>query len=166
MLSKQDIYDLLDKHGIIYAPYAHSAVYTMEEMDALPIPHKELVVKNLFLRDDRKKVYYLVTLPGHKTVSFKMLANRIPSRPLSFASEEKLQELLMLQKGHVTPFGLLNDARQTVVMVFDKSLQGQRVGIHPLENNATVFLALDDLITLLEEHGNPVILCNLDVPLL
>lgn len=109
MLDKKGTYDLLDKYQFIYEAHEHSAVYTIEELDALNIPHSEQIVKNLFLRDDKKKNYYLVTVPGHKTVNLKSLSERIPSRKLSFASEESLRELLMLERGHVTPLGVLNN---------------------------------------------------------
>ncbi|MGE4353999.1 MAG: YbaK/EbsC family protein [Oscillospiraceae bacterium] len=52
---------------------------------------------------DKKRNYYLVTVPGHKTINLKSLSEKIPGRKLSFANEEMLLELLALRKGHVTP---------------------------------------------------------------
>ena len=46
-------------------------------------------------------------------------------------------------------------------MVLDASLRGQTVGVHPLENTATIFLSLDDLAALLEDQGVPVVWCPL-----
>ena len=126
------------------------------------LPNKEQVVKNLFLRDDKKRNYYLVTLPGHKTVSLKNLSERIPSRKLSFASDASLREFLMLEKGHVTPLGILNNAEHNVIVVFDKSLQNERIGIHPMENNVTIFIGFEDVKRLIEDHGNTVVMCDLD----
>ncbi|MEA4968967.1 MAG: prolyl-tRNA synthetase associated domain-containing protein [Candidatus Pelethousia sp.] len=162
MLHKEDFYALLDQRHIAYEACEHPAVYTMEEVEAQNIPHREQIVKNLFLRDDKKRSYYLVTLAGHKTVNLKHLGERIPSRKLTFASEDDLWEFLKLEKGHVTPAGILNDAQCRVTMVFDKELEGKRVGIHPLENTATVFLTFEDVKSLVEEHGNPIVLCDLD----
>lgn len=160
MLDKKATYALLDSLGFVYEQYEHSAVYTIEEMDALELPHKEQVVKNLFLRDDKKRNYYLVTLPGHMTANLKSLSERIPSRKLSFASEDDLRRLLMLEKGHVTPLGVLNNTEKNVTVVFDRSLQGQQIGIHPMENTATVFLAFEDVQKIIERHGNPIVLCD------
>lgn len=159
MLNKETLYALLDRHQFGYEVYDHPAVYTIEEMDALDIPHKEQVVKNLFLRDDKKRNYYLVTVPGHKTINLKRLGEKIPSRKLSFANEENLFEMLMLHKGQVTPLGVLNNAQKNVTVVFDQELRGTRIGIHPMENNATVFIAFEDVLKLIEEHGSPVVLC-------
>lgn len=162
MPEKEDIYTLLDARHIVYEACDHAAAYTIEELDALQIPHKEQIVKNLFLRDDKKRNYYLVTVPGYKTVDLKSLSERIGSRKLSFAGEETLWELLKLKKGHVTPFGILNNTEKNVVVVFDSSLQGQRIGIHPMDNTATVFLPLEDVRKLIDEHGNTVIMCGVD----
>jgi len=161
-MDKNETYSLLDSLGVIYERCEHASVYTIEEMEALELPHKELVVKNLFLRDDKKRNYYLVTLPGHKAANLKSLSERIPSRKLSFASEDDLRRLLMLEKGHVTPLGVLNDTEKNVTVVFDRCLEGQRIGIHPMENTATVFLAFDDVRKLIERHGNPIVLCDCD----
>ena len=120
------------------------------------------IIISLFLRDDKKRNYYLVTLPGHKSANLKSLSERIPSRKLSFASEDDLRKLLLLEKGHVTPIGVLNNAEKNVTVVFDRSLQGQRLGIHPMENTATVFLAFEDVQKLIERHGNPIVLCDCD----
>lgn len=162
MLDKKGTYDLLNQYQFIYEAHEHSAVYTIEELDALNLPHSEEIVKNLFLRDDKKRNYYLVTVPGHKTVNLKSLSERIPSRKLSFASEESLGELLMLERGHVTPLGVLNNTQKNVIVVFDKSLQNRRIGVHPMENTATVFIAFEDIKKLIEDHGNAVVLCDFD----
>lgn len=162
MLNKTDTYALLEKNQFDYEVYEHPSVNTIEEMDALAIPHKDQVVKNLFLRDDKKRNYYLVTIPGHKNINLKSLAERIPSRKLSFADEDTLWEMLNLEKGHVTPMGVLNNAQKNVIVVFDNSLCGQKIGIHPMENTATVFLAFENVLKLVETHGNPIVMCELE----
>ncbi|HEX3037656.1 MAG TPA: prolyl-tRNA synthetase associated domain-containing protein [Oscillospiraceae bacterium] len=161
-LNKEDTYALLDSYHIAYESYEHDAAYTIEDLDKMNIPHKEWIVKNLFLRDDKKRNYYLVTVPGYKTVDLKKLSEKIPSRKLSFANEEALFELLALKKGHVTPLGILNNTHKNVIVVFDNVLQGQKIGIHPMENTATVFLDFENVVKLIEEHGNPVVMCDID----
>lgn len=162
MLDKKAIYALLAQRDFEHQVYEHPPVYTIEELDALALPGSEQIVKNLFLRDDKKKNYYLVTLPGHKAVDLKGLREKIPSRKLSFANSEELMAHLKLESGSVTPLGALNDAERAVTVVFDQSLRGQWVGVHPLENTATVFMAFDDLLSLLKDHGSPIVLCDMD----
>ena len=161
-MDKQGVYTLLNQAHISYEVYEHPPVYTIADLDMLHLPRAEKIVKNLFLRDDKKKNFYLVSMPGHRSVNLKALAERIPSRKLSFASQADLWERLRLEKGHVTPLGILNDERKEVVVVFDRALQDRQIGIHPMENTATIFLAFEDVRRLVEEHGNPVVLCDLD----
>ena len=159
-MDKQAVYTFLNQAHIPYAVYEHPSVYTIADLDALHLPRAEQIVKNLFLRDDRKKNFYLVSVPGHRSINLKTLAERIPSRKLSFASEVDLWEWLRLEKGHVTPLGILNNEQRDVIAVFDRALQGRQIGIHPMENTATIFLAFADVLRLVEEHGNPVVLCD------
>ncbi|MGG4403537.1 YbaK/EbsC family protein [Paenibacillus amylolyticus] len=162
MLNKQGFYDLLDRNNIVYESIEHPAVYTMEEIFSYQIPHTERIVKNLFLRDDKKRNYYLVTIAGTKSVDLRSLSEKIPSRKLSFASEKDLLELLGLEKGHVNPMGVLNNIQKNVTVVFDKDLDGQKIGIHPMENTATVFLKFEDVKELITAQGSNVVMCDVE----
>ncbi|WP_145051132.1 prolyl-tRNA synthetase associated domain-containing protein [Paenibacillus xylanexedens] len=160
MLDKQGFYHLLDSYNINYESIEHPAVYTMEEIFSYQIPHTEHIVKNLFLRDDKKRNYYLVTIAGTKSIDLGSLSETIPSRKLSFASEKDLLELLRLEKGHVNPMGVFNNIQQNVIVVFDKDLVGQKIGIHPMENTATVFLEFEDVKALITAHGRNIVMCD------
>jgi len=64
-MTKQETYDYLETHGISYEVTEHAAVYNMEELDAVDLPYPEADAKNLFVRDDKKKNYYMI--PGAVT---------------------------------------------------------------------------------------------------
>ncbi|MGI6677789.1 MAG: prolyl-tRNA synthetase associated domain-containing protein [Dehalobacterium sp.] len=163
MLGKSETYELLNRKGMEYTSYEHVPVYTIEEMMALDLPAPEKVVKNLFLRDDKGRNHYLVVLAGHKTVNLKELAGKISSRSLSFASESRLEKFLGLKPGGVTPLGVLNNASHDVTVVFDHELTEQDlIGVHPMENTATIFMKPDDLLRLIQEQGNPLIFCEFE----
>ncbi|MGI6728519.1 MAG: prolyl-tRNA synthetase associated domain-containing protein [Anaerovoracaceae bacterium] len=152
---RQVVFEKLKKAGIEYELIEHPAMHTIEEMEALELNNKKEINKNLFLRDDKKKRYLLLMLSQDKKVDLKELSAKINSRPLGFASEADLQTYLGLSKGAVTPFGVLNDERRSVEVLIDKSLlRNQRVGVHPNDNTATVFLKLKDLERVITEHGN------------
>lgn len=53
-MNKQQTYDFLTKHGIAYEITEHETVYNMKEMEAMELPHKEVLEKNLFVCDDKK----------------------------------------------------------------------------------------------------------------
>jgi Ala-tRNA(Pro) deacylase len=162
MLDKKDLYALLDSRHISYENFDHPAVYTMEEARLQDIPYDEKVVKNLFLRDDKKRNYYLVAIAGNKTVNLKELSDQLQSRKLGFASEADLWEYLKLEKGSVTPVGILNNTQKNVIMVFDNDLIGEKIGIHPMENTATIILDFEDVKRLIEEHGHTIVMCDFD----
>ena len=161
MVTKRSLYALLDQRGIPYEAVEHPAVYTMEELAHLHLPGEDRILKNLFLRDDKKRNYYLVSARGEGALNLKELARRLGSRPLSFASPGDLAARLHLEPGHVTPLGALNDQAAKVTVVMDAALQNTVVGVHPLENTATIFLSAEDLVGLLREHGTPVVFCQL-----
>ena len=155
MYGKAETLELLDRSGIVYELYEHVAIYTVAEAVAAGIPHRELGAKNLFLRDDKHRAYYLVCLPDEKNVSLREIQERLGSRRLSFASEQDLRAILGLVPGAVTPLGALNDAELRVEVVLDQALvDAGRVTVHPCDNTATVLLATADLIELLRRHDH------------
>ncbi|SDO09999.1 prolyl-tRNA synthetase associated domain-containing protein [Acetanaerobacterium elongatum] len=157
MDKQQVVFDTLKQLNIPYEAVNHPAVYTIDEMDALHLPHGESVVKNLFLRDFKGRRHFLVVLRQDKTADLKALRDKLGCTPLSFASQERLMQYLGLTKGSVTPFGVLNDTGHTVEVVFDSDLEGSAcIGVHPNENTATVFLSYDNLVRVITCCGNPV----------
>ena len=151
------VLDTLARMGIEYELWEHPAVYTIEEMDALPLKRPDVIAKNLFLRDAKGKCHFLVVLKKEKSARLDQLQEQLGSTKLSFASAERLDRFLGLEKGAVTPFGVLNDEARAVEVVLDSDLMEQDlIGVHPNENTATVVLKPADLLRVLEEHGNPV----------
>lgn len=153
----KEVFDVLESMSILYDVIEHPAVYTMEEMDKLNIDNKNEVVKNLFVRDDKKKRYFLIVLQKNKRVDLKEIKKELNSRPLSFASEEDLSKYMKLSKGSVTPFGILNDVESKVEVVFDKDiLLFERIGVHPNDNRATVWISPKDLEVVIKNYGNNI----------
>jgi Ala-tRNA(Pro) deacylase len=157
-MDKQQTYDFLTASGVEYEVTEHEAVYNMEELDAVDLPYPGDDAKNLFVRDDKKRNYYLITVRGDKRVDLKEFRKTYETRPLRFASEDDLMAIMKLIAGAVTPLGLLNDDECKVQLYIDEDfLAGEgRIGVHPNDNTATVWLQAKDLIKLIEEHGNTV----------
>ena len=157
-MNKAEIYEFKKNRGIWHEIVEHGAVYNMAEMALIDLPHPEADAKNLFVRDDKKKNYYLITVRGDKRVDLKEFRKNQGTRALSFASAEELMDILGLIPGAVTPLGLLNDGECRVKLFIDSELAGTNglVGVHPNDNTATVFLKTEDLIKIITEHGNQV----------
>jgi Ala-tRNA(Pro) deacylase len=153
-MNRLEVLDMLADLSISHNVIDHPAAHTVEELDDLALPDTDQIAKNLFLRDDMKQHYYLVSVQKDKTVNLKALRSLLGTRPLSFASEEELFAYLGLKKGAVTPFGLLNDEEQKACFVLDQDLLLlPRIGVHPIENTATVWLPPGDLVTIMESRG-------------
>lgn len=157
-MNKKQIYDYLVEKNISYEITEHKAVYNMNELSQIDIPYPEADAKNLFVCDDKKRNYYLITIKGDKRVDLKEFKKNHNTRSLSFASENDLMHILNLRPGSVTPLGILNDKEIKVTVFIDKDFieAPGLIGIHPNDNTATVWLKTDDLINLIKEHGNQV----------
>ena len=157
-MNKQDIYSYLTERNIWHEITEHKAVYNMAELAGIDIPYPDSDAKNLFVRDDKKRNYYLITVKGDKRFDLKEFRQRNNTRPLSFASEIDLINIMNLTPGSVTPFGILNDKELKVHVFIDEDFAENPclIGIHPNENTATVWMKTNDLIDIIKEHGNTV----------
>ena len=155
-MNKKEIYDFLNSNKIEYEVTEHPALFSMDDVCDVELPYPEADAKNLFVRDDKKRNYYLITVRGAKRVDLKEFGTEHGTRRLSFASAEDLKKYLGVEPGSVSPLGLLNDEERKVKFFLDsefKDVTG-RIGIHPNDNTATVWLKTDDLIKIIKDHGN------------
>ncbi len=155
-MTKKEIYDFLKNREIDFEVTEHKAVFNMEELSEVDLPYPECDAKNLFVRDEKKKNYYLITVKGDKRVNLKEFRKAHGLKNLSFASPEDLLNILKLTPGSVTPLGLLNDEENKVHFYLDQEFNGGKIGVHPNDNTATVWLNASDLIKIIENSGNEV----------
>ena len=157
-MNKQDIYEYLKTKNIWHEITEHEAVYNMQELESVELPYPDADGKNLFVRDDKKANYYLITVKGDKRVDLKEFRRNNGTRNLSFASADDLMNIMGLIPGAVSPLGILNDEELKVHFYIDKDFMNDShlIGIHPNDNTATVWLKVEDLIEIIKEHGNTV----------
>lgn len=163
-MKKQDIYNYLNEKNIWHEITEHRAVYHMAELSAIDIPYPEANAKNLFVRDDKKQNYCLITVKNDKRVDLKKFRRANQTRPLSFAAEDDLMKYMGLTAGAVTPFGILNDEGRRIKLFLDRDFLDVPglIGVHPNDNTATVWLKTEDLAAVIREHGNEV--CVVEIP--
>ncbi len=157
-MDKQQVYDYLKQENISYEITEHKAVYNMAEISGIEIPYPEYGAKNLFVCDDKKRNYYLITVKGDKRVDLKEFRKNNNTRALSFASAGDLMDIMGLIPGAVTPLGLLNDSECKVTLFLDNDFMNDlgMIGVHPNDNTATVWMKAKDLMKLIRQHGNTV----------
>ncbi|WP_448902665.1 prolyl-tRNA synthetase associated domain-containing protein [Eubacterium sp.] len=159
-MGKQEIYSYLNEKNIWHEITEHKAVYNMADLAYVEIPYPDGDAKNIFIRDDKKKNFYLITVKGDKRVDLKTFRTVYETRPLSFVSEKDMVKMIGLHPGSVTPLGILNDEERKIKVYIDKCLLDRQgiIGVHPNDNTATVWLKTNDLIEIIKEHGNEVYL--------
>ena len=129
----------------------HEAVATVEEASEkghdLPGAH----TKNLFVKDKKGRIF-LVAVPAHARVDLKQLHKAIGAQGrVSFASADRLWDLLGVRPGSVTLFGAVNDEDGQVTVVMDEEIaSAETICAHPLENTATTAIARDDMMDFLK----------------
>jgi Ala-tRNA(Pro) deacylase len=144
----------LDELGIAHETVEHAPVFTVEESQDLRGQLDGAHVKNMFLRDKKKRLW-LVTVLEDRVVDLKALKKRIGAQgSLSFGDAELLMAVVGVTPGSVTPFGVINDADKRLSVILDSGIFAeQTVNAHPLRNDKTTRIASADLIRFMEAEG-------------
>lgn len=157
MNSREKIIARLDELNIKYELVEHEAAFTMEDFNGLGINENDEICKNLFLRDYKGNRHMLVVIKGSKNADLVLIRNEINSTRLSFASDERMKKHLDVSKGCVSPFGVINDGNDAVEVYFDSDLKDKpRLGFHPNDNTATIFLSFADINRYVESTGHKI----------
>ena len=146
---------MLDSLGIAHSTVKHPPLFTVEQSRALrgQIPGGH--TKNLFLRDKKYDIYLVVALED-ADIDLKGLHRRLgASGRFSFGSADLLREVLGVEPGAVTPFGVINDTEGRVTVVLDTAMMAhETLNYHPLVNTMTTSISRDDLVKFLESTGH------------
>jgi Ala-tRNA(Pro) deacylase len=152
-----DIYEFFERHNIEYERQDHPPVYTCEQADRLVAPMGGAKTKNLFLRDNKGRRHFLVTVDSRKTVDLKALSAVIGAGKLSFGSPQRLEKHLGLEPGAVTILAAVNDPDQTVEFFVDRELwEAEAFQCHPLVNTATLLISKENLERVFDASGHTV----------
>lgn len=152
--SSSAIYAALEALAIPFEKFDHPPLFTCEDSEKYELPDMGGHTKNLFIRNKRGDKYYLVTVCAEKRVDLKALAKLLAESKLSFASPERLMEVLKLTPGSVSPFALINDTEKQVTVIIDNGLmRHDRLGYHPGLNTQTLVITSKDLPKFLEAQG-------------
>lgn len=156
-LNETKIYNILNKLNIEYNVVEHEAVYTAEQLVILNHITKGCQCKNLFLRNAKGNKYYLIVVRGDKHVDLNSLKEKIGSSRLSFASPERLYNVLKLLPGSVNPFSLVNDTEKKVELYIDEDvIKEEYLNFHPNINTKTVNISKEGFKKFLEYLKYPL----------
>ena len=137
-----------------FTTHKHPPLRTVEDAKAFRGDLQGAHIKNLYLRD-RKKRNFLLVVEEDKTIDLKALPIHIGSDRLSFGNDDRLLEILGVRPGAVSPFTLINDPDHKVGLIFDADLVDQPcLFAHPLVNDMTLGLSGADLMRFFEHTGH------------
>ena len=131
---------------ISFTKHTHPPLRTVEDAKALRGDLQGVHIKNLYLRD-RKKRNFLLVAEEDKAIDLKALPSLVGSDRLSFGSADRLFEMLGVRPGAVSPFTLINDPDHKVQLLLDSDLADQPcLFAHPLVNDMTLGVSWADLM--------------------
>ena len=144
-----EIIRMLEEKGIPYSLIEHKRVFSIAELDEIDADEKDSIVKNIVLCDDKKKSFFLLTIPPHMKVDIKALRTVLSSRPLSFFAEERLHALLKIGKGEVVALLGENGAgKSTIASLLARfyELDGGKITIDGMDISKVTQKSLHDAI--------------------
>jgi len=149
-----DLFARLAVLNISTTTVSHPPAMTVHDGEAYTGHLPGVHIKNLFLRDNKEKMW-LVVVPWNRAVDLKALPAKIGSGRLSFGSADRLMRVLGVAPGSVTPFTLINDKTQQVKVVLDAWMMSQDlINAHPLINTMTTTIRSNDLMAFIHACGH------------
>jgi Ala-tRNA(Pro) deacylase len=143
----------------------HQPVFTVAESRAIKAQVPGAHSKNLFVKDKKGRLFLIVALADAEIDLKRAHAAIGASGRLSFGSADQMREVLGVEPGSVTPFGLVNDRSGQVTTILDANLMAhERVNFHPLVNSMTTGISRDDLIRFLRATGHEPAILRLPEP--
>ncbi|XP_034283247.1 prolyl-tRNA synthetase associated domain-containing protein 1-like [Pantherophis guttatus] len=152
--------------GIQALSVEHPEVFTVEEMMPYVQHLNGAHSKNLFLKDKKKKSFWLVTVLHDRQINLNDLAKKlgVGSGNLRFADEAAMLDKLKVGQGCATPLALFCDQGNVNFVLDAGFLEGghDRIYFHPMTNAATMGLHPDDFLKFLKSTAHEPIIVHFD----
>jgi hypothetical protein len=123
----------------------------MQEKSLSSAPNGQ-VIKNLFLKDKKNRLY-LTSALASTTVDLKILSARLGlgKGGINMAPSGLVQQLLKVPEGSVTPFAALSLPGSELSLLLDqKILTAESIFVHPMVNTSSLQMKPDALTTALK----------------
>lgn len=159
--TEDELFALLDRLNIETTTTRHPPLFTVEESQDLRGEISGEHCKSLFLKD-KKNNFILAVMSEDRRLDMKALfkSGLLDVGRLSFASADRMVDMLGITPGSVTPFSLINVSHKELIVALDKGmLEKEQLNYHPLHNEATTTIHRDDLLKFIEHLGfKPIII--------
>ena len=150
----ESLIEKLESIHVDFTTHHHPPLRTVQESKGYRRNMPGVHVKNLYLRDKKKRNYLLVANED-RMIDLKSLHNTLGSDRLSFGSEIRLFEFLGVRPGAVSPFTLVNDPEHRVSLFIEADLViAERLYFHPLVNDITLGISPEGLFRFVANTGH------------
>jgi Ala-tRNA(Pro) deacylase len=145
--TEKQVFDLLEELKIPYTCVENDSVDTMEECLAIDEALGTEVRKTIFLTNRKKTVFFLVVLPAAKRLDTSSLEKKLGCGRLSFASADRMREMIGLVPGEASVMGLLHDTENRIQLIVDQEVSDSEwFGCNPATNTAHIRMKTKDLM--------------------
>lgn len=157
-ISSDQLISLLNDWKIAFTRVDHIPLRTVEESKQvqdmfLSSDQGGGRIKNLYLRDHKKR-NYLIVAEQDRSIDLKTLQQNLGSGRLSFGSADRLMEHLGVRPGAVTPLSMINGVKTDVQIFIDADLKKcTQIYVHPLVSDRTLGMSVDGLNTFFDKIG-------------
>ena len=163
-LSEEQIalFNYFDQIGISHNTYSHKPIFTVAQGMGFKDHIPGIGGKSLFLTNKTGQ-YWLVIAKDDTHTDLKGLSKILNTKRFSFGKPDKMQKLLQVTPGSVTPFALINDHDKILNIIIDQHLtEHSHVAFHPLKNDKSTVISSDDLLKFIKSLGYDYKILTLD----
>lgn len=140
-----EVYARLDQMGIEYETMRHAPAMTIADCLENDKTLGAVTAKNYFLATKNLKNFYLCLVRPDARFRSADVSKQAGSARLHFGPEDKLEELLRVRPGAVSPMGLMFDEGKQVRLLVDSGLKDtERIAFHPCDNTQTLSMRTKD----------------------
>jgi Ala-tRNA(Pro) deacylase len=152
--SREDLFKRFAELNIETRTLDHAPVFTVEEAKQVHGDMPGGHCKNLFCKDEKGVLWLIVALQD-SVINLKAAPAKIGSKRLTFGKPELLMEVLGVEPGSVTPFGLINDTSARTNVILDEAMMKlPLLNFHPLKNTASTAISSGSLLTFIRSCGH------------
>ncbi len=138
----------LEENGIDYDIVTHSPAFTLEDCAKINGLIGGRICKNLLLKTDSGKIFYLLMIADDKRFVTKEVSKKLGCSRLSFASGEYMENLLNTSPGSLSVTSLMFDKEKRVSLAIDSDvIKEDFICCHPSDNSATLKIKTEDVLT-------------------
>ena len=162
---KDKVLKQLEDWNIAYRLYTHPPLPTAADAMAYWKDIEAQHCKNLFFINHKGNRHYLVVFDWKRDLPIHRIEKMLRQGKLTFASPQRMMRYLGVEPGSVSPFGLLNDTENHVVLFLDNKLkEAEEISFHPNDNRYTAVISKTDFFRFLELVGNAHVFLDIDSP--